>query len=143
MEPIRLIMLTLYSSDCHYNQAAELDPSRYEPHSNLASTYFELGEYDNVISACDAAMALLSNEDKYNSARQKISVRKAKACIYSKLFDAAQHTLDDTPPSQETRVLNRCIHRHRENVSLMGDGKATHTKLILELPRYKPAMYVD
>lgn len=124
-----------------YLQAADLDPSSAAPHSNPAAAYFELGNYKAAISACDSASALLGEQVKQETARQKLALRKAKSCLYSKRFPEALAVLDAIPSSDEKTGLVQSI-RVYENLKCHGvDASTLHAKLIRETPRYKPSMY--
>ena len=124
-----------------YQRAADLDTSTAAPHSNLAAAYFELGDYGSAISASDAALAILHGRDEQMLLREKVALRKVKSAIYNKNFSSARSALEHCKSCPETKALRQCVLQYERDGDLTNDPKAALTKLILELPRYKQAMY--
>lgn len=103
-----------------------------------------MGEYTACTETWDSVLRLLASEDtgldKVVAAKQKILMRNAKAALHALQLDQAENALEQLPASKERMVIRQCARQLRSNQA--NDAKAIHTKLILELPRYKPMMYV-
>ena len=116
-----------------------LDHSSAAPHSNLSAVYFELGDYGQAVSHCDTGLALATDQ----ASKHKLRLRKAKCHLFGKSFEEGLAALDEAESTAETDDLRKCLHLLRRNILPEEDVKACRAKIILEIPRYKPAMYVE
>ncbi|KAK5129040.1 hypothetical protein LTR85_000373 [Meristemomyces frigidus] len=122
----------------YYQRAAGLAPSQAAPWSNLSAAYLELGDYTACDAACRSGLGLLVDVPEDDSVRQKVYIRQAKARIYGRRLGDARSAVDLLTQSQEKSDLERCLETYNANQAHVDNIKAAHTRIIVELPRYKP-----
>ncbi|KAK4548293.1 hypothetical protein LTR36_010163 [Oleoguttula mirabilis] len=104
-----------------YRCAIELAPSEATPLSNLSAALFELGDYQQCYESCQGALALRTEE----SCLLLLDTKKAAAAA------------DLIVAFKDKTQLERCIEGYEDSVSHWPDSRAAHTKIVMELPRYK------
>lgn len=123
-----------------YQQASDLAPETAAPLGNLSAAYFELGQYDACVSTSDRALALLANVAGADAAKQKLYLRQAKALFHGLRFKDAAATIEQLTAGEEKSRLQHATSRRLDRTRLQPDGRSIHTRLITELPRYKPTV---
>lgn len=115
-----------------------MSPNEVAPWPNIPAAYFELGAYVQAVSACDAALSLLTPSDTDSHAvTHKLSMRKAKSCFFAGLYeDAGAATDSDLFTSAEAETLSKGVSAAKHVEDPM---KATH-EIVLNLLRYKPTL---
>lgn len=114
-----------------YFEALSLTPNDSAPLSNLSAVQFELGNYPGSALYAEKALKLLQDEADSNPKKQKLLSRLARAQILQ-LKDAAP-LVSKLASSDTTRSSATTQHGgQRESV--------TWTKLLDEIPRYRPTL---
>ena len=123
-----------------YKRAAESAPQDPAAVSNLAAAYFELGQYDSSMAACDSASSLLAAQTGSPGQEKlpKVLLREARAAVNAAQPERAQRVVKKLPASDDKATLERCIIQLEK--AQARDAKAILTRLVLELPRYKSMM---
>ena len=125
----------LAATEC-YRRAAELAPSEAAPLSDISAAYYELGDYGACYTTAASALELRSYGTE--PARQKLYLRQVRSSIYDRKLDQARKVVGQLSPGKDRTALEECIWAYKRSMNLMPDSKAAHTKIVLELPRYKP-----
>jgi tetratricopeptide (TPR) repeat protein len=127
-----------------YKRASELSPKERAPWSNLSAAYFELGDYEQAILACDTALGLLTPTDTDSeTAKQKLLARKAKSCFFAGLYaDAGAETDPASAKSVEIGTLSKSLQSYYSAAKHVEDHMKARNEIVLNLPRYKPTLYV-
>jgi tetratricopeptide (TPR) repeat protein len=127
-----------------YKRASELSPKERAPWSNLSAAYFELGDYEQAISACDTALGLLTPTDTDSeTAKQKLLTRKARSCFFAGLYtDAGAETDPASAKSVEIETLSKSLQSYYSPAKHVEDHMKARNEIVLNLPRYKPTLYV-
>jgi hypothetical protein len=86
----------------------------------LSAAEFELGQYENSVWTCNAALALIGDSPEHNATRQKLTLRKAKACLYDKRFEEGFAAADPLSPGDEKNALQRTFAKYQDdNVAVL------------------------
>lgn len=112
-----------------------MDPT---PLSNLSAAYYELGNYPASLTASDQALALLEDEAK----RQKVAARKSKSLVYSLNYQAAFEALSSVPNDNGKADTVKAVQNAIDSQASVEDWVELRTRLVNELPRCKPQMFV-
>jgi tetratricopeptide (TPR) repeat protein len=121
-----------------YQEAARLAPTQAAPRSNLSAAYFESGRYKDCDEASNLALKLLGDIAPDAPAKQKLILRQAKARLCMLRLDEAQTAVDQLVDGEDKKSPATCLASHRSNRLEPKDLQHPHTRLILEVPRYKP-----
>jgi tetratricopeptide (TPR) repeat protein len=126
-----------------YTKAAQLAPEEAAPWSNLSAAYYELYDYQAYDNACTEALNRLSDKAQDIPAKQqKLYLRQSRARLTTLHVDEAKAAVGRLPHGQEKLDLVRSLVTCQAIGIEAKDRESYHRRLILELPRYKPKMYV-
>lgn len=124
-----------------YRKAAELAPEDYKPLSNLSSALFEQGDYLASDKASISALSLLQDRSQDASVKQKIYARQARARLAMARLCEAEEAVDQLDDGPDKTKLKHYLKTQDASLADVSDPVELHTRLILNLPRYKSMMY--
>lgn len=108
------------------------------PLSNLSAAYFEVGKYDECITAVTNALRL--SEGKDDSFVQKLRTRVCLSYLHTHQASAAESALAHLNESNKDRPAFQTVIRRMLEMQGSTDETSTWKEVIFDLPRYKPCL---
>ena len=125
-----------------YKRAAKLAPTDPAPLSNLSAPLYELADYEGCDAACNSALALLEDASQDAASKQKLYIRQVKARLNRMQVGEAEEAARLIIEGQQKSGFLHTIEYLKSIQKEVKEPKELHTRLILELPRYKPMVCV-
>lgn len=121
-----------------YLEAHNLVPNDPKPLSLLAAVELELGDYKATISYAKSALSLLGDEKEDAARKQKFFLRLAKSYILSRQLVECRQIVPKLSSKQERDTIESSLALNEPE----SDLPSLRTKVLDELPRYRPALYI-
>lgn len=132
------LMFTSLAIDA-YKKALALDPDNPALFSNLSAAYFELGDYTQCVLFTEGALRIIG--DDANALTEKLNHRLIKSYFHIGQLDSVREALQKAKlKTEDSQVYRATLDRTRAVCRASPDREWARSRVIDELPRYRPTM---